>query len=133
MFSFRLPGLLLGCLLMQGATAMPVTSLTKTAQRDSCYTAAWVQLGITYRLTNDTADAAACFVHALQQDAAQPDALREIAHLYYDEKAYKLAAFYWERLLTLTPEDKYVKYMLGKAYIGAGEKKKGTALCDEAI
>ncbi|WP_167016491.1 lipopolysaccharide assembly protein LapB [Chitinophaga sp. Cy-1792] len=58
--------------------------------------------------------------------------LFNLAHVTYNMGDFAAAVVHWEQLLQRRPADAFVKYMLGKAYIGSGALEKGRALCDAA-
>ncbi|MFB6454595.1 tetratricopeptide repeat protein [Chitinophaga sp. Hz27] len=58
--------------------------------------------------------------------------LFNLAHVTYRKNDFASAVINWEKLLKRKPTDAFVKFMLGKSYIGLGEKEKGMALCDAA-
>lgn len=91
----------------------------------------WIA-GCCYYKLGQRAQAKVYLQACLQRQPTQAEALQAMAHICYDEASYRQAVLYWERLLQLQPQNKYVKFMLGKSYIGEGEKEKGNILCDEA-
>lgn len=55
------------------------------------------------------------------------------AHDLYERKLFKQAIVQWKKVLHLQPTNAFAMFMLGKSYMGAGEKEKGEDLCDQAI
>ncbi|WP_089894721.1 tetratricopeptide repeat protein [Chitinophaga arvensicola] len=55
------------------------------------------------------------------------------AHDFYGRGLFKKAIIQWKKVLHLQPDNAFAMFMLGKSYMGAGEKEKGEYLCDQAI
>jgi tetratricopeptide (TPR) repeat protein len=60
-------------------------------------------------------------------------ALQLLAHTSYAKGQFIEAAGYWDKLLLSDPHNAFAMFMLGKAYISAGDRVKGEALCDKAF
>lgn len=58
---------------------------------------------------------------------------QQLAHHLYDSGHFKKAIVQWKKVLQLQPGNAFAMFMLGKSYIGVGDNKKGTALCDQAV
>ncbi|WP_343688141.1 tetratricopeptide repeat protein [Chitinophaga sp.] len=70
--------------------------------------------------------------HCLNQRPNDTTAMQALAQGLYQHGDYKQSVAYWEQLLRLQPENAFVMFMLGKAYIAHGDTKKGQQWCDKA-
>ena len=62
-----------------------------------------------------------------------PEMLRELAQILYDQKQYDRSLDYCQRLLELNPKDGKALYQAGLSFIKLGKKDKGQSMCDKAI
>ena len=62
-----------------------------------------------------------------------PEMLRELAQILYDQKQYDRSLDYCQRLLELNPKDGKALYQAGLSFIKMGKKDKGQGMCDKAI
>jgi tetratricopeptide (TPR) repeat protein len=69
----------------------------------------------------------------LIQRPGETKALQALGHTYYTNGNYSKAIVQWSRLLVLQPNNAFVRFMLGKSYIGNGDILKGEELCDNSI
>ncbi|RAJ83504.1 tetratricopeptide repeat protein [Chitinophaga dinghuensis] len=67
---------------------------------------------------------------ALDPDNEQ--VLFNLAHANYRKENYPAAVDAWKAVLKHQPGNAFALFMLGKSYMGAGEKEKGERICDQA-
>ena len=68
---------------------------------------------------------------ALRENDPRP--MQALGHHYFLAGNYGAAITYWDKLVTIQPENAFALFMLGKSYIGNGEVAKGEELCDRAL
>ncbi|MFH0984764.1 MAG: tetratricopeptide repeat protein [Candidatus Omnitrophota bacterium] len=87
----------------------------------------YANLGSVYASLGDAKKAEENFLRALEGNPNKPDILLNLAHFYEGLKNYREASVYYQKVMTLKPDDfkakrslAYCLYMLGD-YSGAGE------------
>jgi len=93
----------------------------------------YLHLGTAYLHTRETEKALKHLRTSLIIREDDPRPMQALAHHYYLSGDFISAILYWNKLLSIQPENAFALFMLGKSYIGKGEKEKGEALCDKAL
>ncbi len=108
-------------------------------QHDNAFTAAYLELGQIYAQMENHRQSTYYYQQLLKTDGlagTSPEdmqVMHNLGHVYYYEGNYKAAVALWTKLLSIQPENYFAMFMLGKSYIGSGERAKGEELCDKAV
>lgn len=90
-------------------------------------------LGIAYLNTGNLNQGITILDEILKKKPGDINLLNMIAEACYENKKFKLAIDYWDRILYHDKANASALYMIGMCYIKTGEKQKGITLCDKAI
>lgn len=71
--------------------------------------------------------------HLMEKKPGNRTLLTDIAYTMYETEKYDEAIRFFEKLLTINPNDARSLFMAGMSFQKKGQKQKGQAICDKAI
>lgn len=90
-------------------------------------------LGFCYLYTGEIDSAMKALNTVMERKPNNTVLLNDIAYAMYSTKRYEGAISFYEKLLTINPNDASSLYMAGMTFQKMGQKEKGQAICDKAI
>lgn len=90
-------------------------------------------LGFCYLYTGDMDNAMKSLNTVMERKPNNTTLLNDIAFAMYSTKRYDGAIGFYEKLLTINPNDAVSLFMAGMTFQKMGQKEKGQAICDKAI
>lgn len=90
-------------------------------------------LGFCYLYTGDVENAMKSLDVVMERKPNNTTLLNDIAYAMYSTKRYEGAISFYEKLLTINPNDASSLFMAGMTFQKMGQKEKGQAICDKAI